>query len=892
MNKKSLFVIIACVMVVLSSIIASIIFSMTNDKIILTFSSTLTNSYNKIEISKGSTLSIDKYSETAEGYEFLGWYTDSSLENKVNDDYIFTTNKTLYAGFSKIINVNQIDNISSSNIKSYTIVSTNQSEAVDNKHINKLLSLGVTRIDLSKAHLKNQKTTSTMFSNSNINEVIFGSGVKSLGSYTFENCYNLSNVKLSSSISVIETGCFKNCKNLSTVKLLEGLLEIQDDVFYGCSKISEINIPSTVNNIYNNFVSNSSKLSRIDVNTNNENYTSIDGVLYSKDLKRVIKCPQTKSGEILMDSNVEIIEDYAFHKSNINKVYFPTSLKEIRTYAFYQNKNLKNIQISSVNNYLLLSSAFEDCTNIETIKFGSGIQHLGHNCFKNNQSLTEVVILENSSFSSIGDSVFAECIKLKEISLPDSLTNIGVNAFYNCSRLEYVSIGNGIRELANRLFYNCENLKTINLKYSVIQVGTATFYNCKNLEEIIGIDYLQNAGQSSFYNCEKLKSISIENLKSVPDYMFYNCKSLEKLTILDVRSIGEFSFAGCSSLSKLTFGSSLLEFQENSFDGTKNLTLNIIGNSLFNIVDNLVLNSDQTVLYHVNADSDKNEIIIPKQTSVIYRNAISSNHYLKNIKVDDENNYFSSNNGVLLSYNKEVLYSYPSGKSEELFIIPDSVKIIKKHSITSENLKEIIVHNNVVTIENGAMSYIPNLQTITLPFVGTGKQNDSQKWISAIFSNSENIDQNISVNNGYYLPQNLKIVNITNETNISPFAFYNADKIEKITYTSLVHSISDYAFAGCTSLTQIEFKGSIMSIGAYAFANCNKINMITLGYNAGIIINSSALSSIGKSVEIYVNYDSSLLVDNSKRKTYKNKFFGVSANSRQWKWYFNPILGE
>ena len=886
MSKKSLFIFVSCLLIVFSSIIVGIIFSIADNNIILTLSSTLTSTLNKIKVEKGSTVKLDDYVLTAEGYEFLGWYTTPLMEEKINDGYIFTSNKTIYAGFSKIVNVNEIEGLNNINSKSYTIVSTNTDEKIDHFHIKKLIDLGATRIDLSNCYVKNQKITSEMFASTNIREVVFGNDIVTIGSGSFENCFNLENIELTSSVKTIESKAFKNCCNLKFIEMKEGLLEIQECVFEKCSKINSISIPSTVNNIYNNFISNSEMLTQIDVHIANESYASKNGILYSKDFKSLIKCPENKSDDLVISQETEIIEDYAFFKSKINSVRFSTNIKKIGNKSFFGCENLKNIQVSSTFNYTLGSSSFEDCKSLETVVLGAGIEGLGDHCFKNNFNLKTIDILEENGFDFIGQSCFENCYNVESFVTPESTVELGVKAFYNCSNLKEFVFGKNITEIPNRLFYNCVNLKTVEIEGNIKKIGDSAFYNCRELKNVGNLNSVESVGSSVFYNCNDLLNISLDNIETVSQYMFYNCSSIENISLLKVKKIEDYSFFGCGKLTNFVVGDRLETIENNSFLNSPNLNISLINNSNFVITNGIVMSSDKKTLYYVNSNDQVTDVTIPAEVEIIKNNALCGKKYIKNIFVENENTKFASIDGCLVNLDSTELIAVPSGRMINEFTVPESVKIIKEHSIQSSYIEKISIHNNVIKIENNALSFVPNLKTIYIPFVGTGKQPSSQRWISAIFGGGQNIENNTGINNGKYLPEKLENVYITNESYIPSFAFYNANRIQNIYINESVERVNEYAFYGCLELRSISFDGNLQYVGAYAFENCKNIKTFTLGYNASLIINKTALSSIGKLVDIYVIHTPDIIVDITAKKTYKNKFFGVSVNSRQWKWYF------
>ena len=198
-----------------------------------------------------------------------------------------------------------------------------------------------------------------------------------------------------------------------------------------------------------------------------------------------------------------------------------------------------------------------------------------------------------------------------------------------------------------------------------------------------------------------------------------------------------------------------------------------------------MMSSDRKYIYYCNSIDSIQEIEIPETVEYIFNHALSGKKYLKNIFVNSGSTVYSSLNGVLVSSNLEELIAYPTGRLNESFTIPSEIKIIKEKSIESDNLKILVVHDNVTKIEYNALSSIPNLESLTIPFIGTDI-NSSQKWISVIFGGGTNDLNNKGINNGKYLPKNLDTINITREVLVPEYAFYNASNLQTIYINSSV----------------------------------------------------------------------------------------------------------
>lgn len=89
--------------------------------------------------------------------------------------------------------------------------------------------------------------------------------------------------------------------------------------------------------------------------------------------------------------------------------------------------------------------------------------------------------------------------------------SIGTYAFYNCVSIEEIVIPKYVKEIKSQVFGNCINLKKIDLPNSLTTIGNRTFYNCTSLEEITIPMFVKSAGENIFENCNNLKKVIIQS---------------------------------------------------------------------------------------------------------------------------------------------------------------------------------------------------------------------------------------------------------------------------------------------------------------------------------------------------------------------------------------------
>ena len=206
--------------------------------------------------------------------------------------------------------------------------------------------------------------------------------VTAIGKDAFSDCASLVTVTIPDSVRTIDYAAFENCKNLQKVTIPESVKTIGSSAFSGCESLYDINIPSKVNSIGSAAFARCTSLSSISVASGNNSYVCADGVLYTKDGKKLV---QYLAGRTLstyaMPSSVEKIEEYAFWGANLlTSVSISNQVKEIPEYAFDNCSGLTTVVIpSSVTS--LQAYSFGDCVNLQSIVIPRSVGYIDDKAF-------------------------------------------------------------------------------------------------------------------------------------------------------------------------------------------------------------------------------------------------------------------------------------------------------------------------------------------------------------------------------------------------------------------------------------------------------------------------------------------------------------------------------
>lgn len=141
------------------------------------------------------------------------------------------------------------------------------------------------------------------------------------------------------------------------------------------------------------------------------------------------------------------------------------------------------------------------------------------NGLKDNSYSGDVIIPENVVYNGetyvvtgISDA-FYKCIKLKSISLPNTLTEIGLNSFDGCIMLKEFITPPNVTSLPYRCFAGCASLEKIDLG-NVQEIGQFCFNECVSLESVTIPGSIIKIGNCAFQHCSALSSLTIEDSDS------------------------------------------------------------------------------------------------------------------------------------------------------------------------------------------------------------------------------------------------------------------------------------------------------------------------------------------------------------------------------------------
>lgn len=196
--------------------------------------------------------------------------------------------------------------------------------------------------------------------------VLGGVPVTAIGKSAFHDCNLIASLTFPKTLESIEDGAFNGCNRLTTLEIPEGVTNIGGCAIAGCEKLESVSLPASLKTfgILNFWCC--PQLQRIDVSSENENFASVDGVLYTKDKKGVVACPWAKDRVTLVPC-VEVVKWLSFQGcEHLEALTLPKSVKTIESSAFKGCSKLKSLTFTG-ERPSAGELVFEACPNLKEI---------------------------------------------------------------------------------------------------------------------------------------------------------------------------------------------------------------------------------------------------------------------------------------------------------------------------------------------------------------------------------------------------------------------------------------------------------------------------------------------------------------------------------------------
>ena len=374
----------------------------------------------------------------------------------------------------------------------------------------------------------------------NLNSVTIPSTVKTIGIRSFYGT-KISKITVPSKTKTIGQGAFGSCKSLKTIVMpgdfkLKLEEDTDDKLWYVTSDQSAVDTITFNTKLK---LANVSYLSanNLVVAKNDPSYQSIEGVIYTKDGKGIVRVPQKRTELKIKEGCTEFNMQSVLYNSTdsegdefnncskLKKIVIPSSVKSINKIKYKTDRadacdmHVDTIEIApkdfDANSLYALGSSLGKNITIESLMklFPDQITYKDHMYITKDHGLLKY------------DG------KDANVEIPEEITWIAPEAFYRN-----------------------ETLKNVKLPSKITTIEENTFYGCSELEAVVIPDQVTMIGKSAFDECTVLKSVTFgKSLKVIKDHAFASV-NIRNFTIPSgIQKIETGAFAGINQIGTVTF---------------------------------------------------------------------------------------------------------------------------------------------------------------------------------------------------------------------------------------------------------------------------------------------------------------------------------------------------
>lgn len=666
----------------------------------------------------------------------------------------------------------------------------------------------------TKVYMKSGSIGEAAFANcESLTKVVIPDRFKHLGNAAFANCIKLTSVTFNEGVTKIPTNFLYGCEELASVTIPTTVNYVGESAFDGCKKLTSITFPDSVTYVGSGALANCISLQSIKIPFIGNSYNPSSGML--SDL-----FGRYDSGDV--DPFTE--ESYLYSTS----IYPGSSINR------YVPKTLTSVEITNATS--LPDYAFAGLSSLTslavTYSTADRIRVYGADSDYTNYDIPEI--------TSVGSYAFANLKNIKSFSIPQSATAIGSNAFAGTGLgdSELPGILMNVQTVGSYAFSNLENVTGIAIPQNVTSVARYAFANNPKLTNFLST---ANTALSSgiLAGCAKLQTVAIpyigtsaqmpdmdDNLVVVPDSNAF-------ATLFASSAPSDLHDAyGDMQYYPVVAGGYNEYYIPNTLD-----TIRITG--AIDIPDYAFCG------------------ILARDIGIEFNKEFMQKYDIDTVSIG-ANAFNGCTNLTAFTFDECIssIGSYAFANSGITSVdVPATVKTIANNAF--ENCKQLSTFNvngKNTALSSGILAGCTNLQSATLPYIGTATWTTDSYGYSEILTYRYNAFANLfssstpsdlydeddingwmnpryytvstgSYSSTYYIPNTLNSITITDATAIPSYAFN--DILARSISVSFDQTLTDtermtigsYAFYGCENLTSFTIDSIVKAIESYAFAN-------------------------------------------------------------------------
>ena len=782
------------------------------------------------------------------------------------------------------------------------------------------------------------------FYDSNITGITIPGNVRVIGVEAFARCSALISLVFEGGARdpalTIEESAFYNCSSLSSVSLPANLKNLGQYAFGGISTLTKVTVNAAesigelnystgafsstdgvsyvrtlvigpdVSDFDINGVFGSVNLTTVEVDPANKNFSEQDGVLFNRDITRIVYYPNGKIGDYtLPDTVVEIGAGVFSGKGNLSKITIGSNITTIAEGAFMESSITEVVfsKEASDTSLTIGKRAFYDCDELTAVDLPARTVSIGGEAFANCSALTSFTVPEG--VTSVGNAAFALNSRLTSVSLPSTLESIGmydsaydyyipnakqaavdgidnIDIFDSCWYLAEITIpennahftvidgvlyGKDENGTADTLYLSPQGNGgtdgTVTVPSTVTEVKDRAFYcgsytqpgSVKNVvfSDLVGES--PTLGQEIFTGMTSLESVVLPTgLTSIPERMFSET-SLQSVFIPNtVTEIGQAAFYSCEQLVDVMFEE----------DGVAPLVLEDGELSQYS-------GGSYTsyTYYGVFAGcSSLKEIYLPERTTVVGNYAFSKAAESQGSNASVTGTMTLENVWLPSTLTRIGIHAFDDAQqlSSVTFTSGGTGKLeIGEYAFRDTGLVQLVLPDGPaeITIAQYAFSGCTLLESV---YLSAGVTEIGSFAFGSQYSSFRSSLTAVT------LAENSKLADIATYA----FAYNTSLESANLEASTALTSIGDYAFLN-TGLLSVQIPATVKTIGISAFSGCTqlaKIEFLTKEVSGGGGLMQSNLTSVGDTAFAYTDISYIEFPESSENITLGDYLFQACDN--------------
>lgn len=521
--------------------------------------------------------------------------------------------------------------------------------------------------------------------------------------------------------SMGDNGVFEDCTNLTSITIPVSVTEFDHAMFYNCNMLKDIYYSGTMAQWQ--AIDKAKRNDQLDYCTIHAADGTIEPPVYSYEIvgeEAMITSVSPVAEKVVIPREIDgvpvtYIDSKAFvGNSTLKTVVIEAALEE--AVYFTSCKSLERVEFAGGVKYCY-DEIFEGCESLATIILGDEIVEMDANMFEDTAYYRNAANWDGGILYVDGYATALASDAAGKITVRSDAKAVCYNTFNNNNAVTEVVIPDGVAmQEIGESFYNMSALVSITLPdtFAAPEYGFGIFdcekltsitisENNESLASVDGVVFTKDMTELVYMPMGRSGSYTVpEGVTTLGGYSFSDTH-LSKLTIPGgVNYIADYAFLYSYYLTDIYYNITTAEWSEADGiyigygnDAFDNASLHLLDSDFGAETISYALSDDGTY-YIVSSVADYAEVVeIPdKYNNLPVKEIYSWTLYMKKrvseIKVDENNEYLTSVDGVLFTKDMSTLIAYPAGSEKESYSVPVGVEAIGENAFAcSGNLKSI-----------------------------------------------------------------------------------------------------------------------------------------------------------------------------------------------------------